>query len=246
MKNSQVGMTLVELIVVIGVITLVSGVLIDQTAATLEAERTVATQESLNNLSIAIRDFYKDIGYMPTQLAHLTVTTMPGGYGAARNGFPGFRGPYITRKFNSTVAEDNEVLYDKWRRLYVYSVSGLTCTIRSTGADRVSGNADDVVRNVIVQDVENKAIDTLRASTRDEMAVINAAIAKFYQRFPPPASPAAIPVNQNLCNYINNWANAMQQIVNAGLLPNNAEYLNDQFGTRYNFDGGKVTSSNVP
>ncbi len=143
-KNMS-GFTLIELIVVMLVIAIITGVAVQKIGPFAQGEKIENTRHELNKLAIAIvgnpdlvvngyrTDFgyIGDIGSMPPDLDALAVNP----------GFGTWKGPYISDDFASS---PDDFKKDAWNNDYIY-VGGIE--IRSYGPDGFA-SGDDIVRRV--------------------------------------------------------------------------------------------------
>ena len=137
MRHSEVGFTLIELVIIIIVLGIVAAVAIPKFGTLSEEAKANATREEIRRIKTAIigdpqviaggkyinRGFEGDIGYAPTNLIDLVRKP---DYITSYDRFTrlGWNGPYLDS------AEMN-FLYDSWGSLYSYNAG--TRTIVSTG-----------------------------------------------------------------------------------------------------------------
>lgn len=108
-KEEQAGFTLLELLVVLGIIALLAALIAPSVVRYLGSARTDTAQAQLKNIESAIELYYLDTGTYPTPDAGLSALT------ESPANVTNWRGPYIKRK---------EGLTDPWGKAYVYKTPG--------------------------------------------------------------------------------------------------------------------------
>jgi general secretion pathway protein G len=106
--NDQ-GFTLVELLVVLGIIALLAAMVAPQVIRYLGSARSETASVQLKNIESALELFYLDTGQYPNQAESLKALVEP------PSGALGWRGPYLKRSSG---------LLDPWGRAYAYKQPG--------------------------------------------------------------------------------------------------------------------------
>lgn len=128
-NNKQRGFTLVELLLVLGILALIAGMVLPNLIGRGEIAKSKAASAQISRISMSVENFYLDTGNTPSSLDELVNEP---------SGVSGWNGPYIK----------NSLLKDPWKQPYVYTVPGEhgEFDIQSFGADRQRGgegkNAD--------------------------------------------------------------------------------------------------------
>lgn len=123
LKGSEAGYTLVEMLVVIGVIALIAALLVPNLIGQMQRARAKAAQVQLENVASAVEMFRSDTGHYPkTEEGDLKALLNNG------SGIEGWTGPYL---------KDAKTLNDPWSRPIEYKVATdqLSFTVTSLGAD---------------------------------------------------------------------------------------------------------------
>lgn len=145
------GFSLIETVIVIGVISILASIAVPYAAKFLDQSRDDATRREIESLhkvifgdqSVPTGGFVGDMGRMPATLAQLN--TGNGGGAAASTGLLGVKfgwyGPYI-----NTGTDALGYQKDAWGTAYVFNAVPLAGTgqIRSLGADRMANTTDDI------------------------------------------------------------------------------------------------------
>jgi general secretion pathway protein G len=118
------GYTLTEMLVVIGIISLIAAVLTPAIIGQMSRARAKSAQLQLETLATAVENFRSDVGRYPTQQEGLAVLLKD-------DGAEGWVGPYTRSK----------ALIDPWGRpvLYLPSLDGRSFEVESFGADGKAG-----------------------------------------------------------------------------------------------------------
>ena len=129
LRHRQRGFTLVELLLVLGILALIMGMVLPGIIGQGEKAKVKATSSQISRLSMSVETFYLDTGLTPSSLDELV---------SEPSGVNGWNGPYVK----------NSLLKDPWGQAYLYSAPGehAEFDIVSLGADRQRGgegkNAD--------------------------------------------------------------------------------------------------------
>jgi general secretion pathway protein G len=108
-STSESGFTLMELLVVLGIIALLSALVAPQVIRYLGDARTEAASAQLKNLESAVELYYLDTGTYPPSASGLdALIDAPAGVG-------GWRGPYLKKR---------EGLIDPWGQPFTYKTPG--------------------------------------------------------------------------------------------------------------------------
>jgi len=162
MIGSEKGMTLIELVMVIIIIGIISGVAMKSMDSAIETGRVESTRKEMQQLSDAIVGnpdllnsgsridfgYVGDVGSLPANLDALV--SAPGGYAT-------WNGPYISSDF---VEATDDYKKDGWGVTYQYS-AGLTITSTGSGSNitkRLAADVSDLTSNSIkgvVKDAES-------------------------------------------------------------------------------------------
>lgn len=125
----QLGFTLVELLLVLGILALIMGMVLPGIIGQGEKAKVKATSSQISRISMSVETYYLDTGFTPSSLDELVNPP---------SGVTGWDGPYIK----------NSLLKDPWGQPYQYSSPSEhgDFDIVSFGADRQRGgegkNAD--------------------------------------------------------------------------------------------------------
>ena len=128
--SAQDGFTLVELLVVLGIIALLAAVVAPQVLRYLSSAKSDAAAAQLKNIESALELYYLDTGTYPKQEDGLPALT------AAPSGTPGWRGPYLKK---------SSALMDPWGKPYLYKAPGDhgAFDLYSYGRDGAAGGEGD-------------------------------------------------------------------------------------------------------
>ena len=124
------GFTLVEVLVVLGILTFLALIVVPQVIGYLGRAKTDTARLEIENISAAL-DFYRlDIGVYPSQEQGLAALI------EAPADAPGWRGPYIKKA---------AAIDDPWQRAYRYRVPGEhgEFDLFTLGADDAPGGEDE-------------------------------------------------------------------------------------------------------
>ena len=159
------GFTLIEIIAVVAIMAIIAGMTIPILFNTLKREEQSATIEKIENIEIALLNFYRDINQFPLTAAGLKALI--------KNPFSSkplglwWYGPYISY---SNI--DNYDL-DSWGESLVYTNNGgvpVTATLTSKGPNRKLGDKDDIIRTISAAQVISVIQEAI-----DEITMANAA-----------------------------------------------------------------------
>lgn len=133
--NADDGFTLVELLVVLGIIALLMALIAPQVLRYLSAAKSETGLAQLKNLESALELYYLDAGEYPTNEQGIEALN------EAPANAKGWRGPYIKQKTG---------LLDPWGKPYVYRVPGQhgafdLFSLGRDGADGGEGENKDLV-----------------------------------------------------------------------------------------------------
>jgi general secretion pathway protein G len=129
--SADAGFTLLELLVVLGILTLLAAVAAPQVLGYLGQARSQAAQVQVKNVTTALELFYLHNGGYPSEQVGLSALVK------APQGVPNWRGPYI---------KSAEGLLDPWGRPYRYRVPGRNgdFDVFTLGRDnKEGGNGED-------------------------------------------------------------------------------------------------------
>ena len=124
-NGRQRGFTLVELLLVLGILALIMGMVLPGIIGQGEKAKVKATSSQISRLSMSVETFYLDTGLTPSSLDELVNEP---------SGVDGWNGPYVK----------NSLLKDPWGQPYNYKAPGDhgEFDIVSYGADRQQGGDD--------------------------------------------------------------------------------------------------------
>lgn len=175
----QKGFTFIEMIVVLALMAMVAGTLLPTGSRLIDLEREQETIKNMDAIAKAVYYYYRDVGQWPPiggttpqqrNLRYLFDRTLG-------PSIPGWRGPYIATNYISTDAEDNTVLYDKWRMPYRAIPDtdnpDIILKIQSAGPDKAyhaSMQGDDIVKQAYVGDLAIKKRNVDLTESMDKLA----------------------------------------------------------------------------
>lgn len=171
----KIGFTLLELIVVVIIISLISGVFVYVVYTNTNSKFVQYTREEMDEIKTALLEFYRDCDQFPSGLADLeslpdvTHFSGPASYRQSK-----WNGPYIQDKFG-----DDGYTRDAWNTAYVYSYTpgNNYCTLTSYGGDRASGGGDDITYTITAVEIEEEK----EKNVQDELDVIQKALTDYLQ-----------------------------------------------------------------
>jgi len=129
-RNSESGYTLLEMLVVIGILGMIVAFATPQVLGYLERSKTKAAQIQISSIAAALDLFRLDVGTYPNVEQGLpALLTHP-------KDLTNWHGPYLTR---------NDGIIDPWGRPYRYAPPSpeQTFLVESLGADGRPGGVDD-------------------------------------------------------------------------------------------------------
>ena len=129
-RNAQAGFTLVEILVVIGILGLLAAIAAPQVMKHLGHAKTQAAKIEIRNIASALDLYRIDVGHYPRQEEGLAaLVTKPSGADA-------WKGPYVQKQAS---------LADPWGNAYIYRVPGQhgEYDLLSYGADKAEGGTGE-------------------------------------------------------------------------------------------------------
>ena len=129
-RDGQAGFTLLELLVVLGIIALLASVVGPQLLGYMGRARTDTAKAQISAISTALELYSLDNGGFPAQQVGLTALVTPPSSSSA------WRGPYLKKA---------QGLVDPWGRPYLYRVPGRNAPyeIYTLGRDNAPGGAGE-------------------------------------------------------------------------------------------------------
>lgn len=132
MKKNNHGFTLLELLVVVMIIGLLTGVVAPRLMAHLQRSEVTTARAQLDSLDKSLQSFRIDMGRYPSDAEGLrAIVVSPGGSDSAR-----WRGPYL----------NGVIPLDPWGSPYIYrerGTAGREVDLYSLGRDRAPGGQGD-------------------------------------------------------------------------------------------------------
>lgn len=130
LRQGEAGFTLLELLVVLGIITLLATVATPQVLRYLGKAKTETAKAQIAAISTALELYALDVGRFPTQQAGLAALIR------APSGEAKWRGPYLKNETGLT---------DPWGRPYLYKVPGRggQADVYTLGRDNVPGGTGE-------------------------------------------------------------------------------------------------------
>jgi general secretion pathway protein G len=128
-KSVESGYTLLELLVVLGIIALLVGFVAPNVLSYLGRAKVNAANVQMKNVAAALDLYRLDVGAYPSEAEGLDALI-------AGNSIPGWRGPYLPRL---------EGLLDPWGEKFIYRTPGTDrdFDLMSLGADKAQGGDGD-------------------------------------------------------------------------------------------------------
>ena len=169
--HTSSGFTLLEMVIVIGIMTLLVGIAVPVVGASLRISEVGNTKDTMKGLAEGIRNFYEDTDRFPKTLTELVTT---------KSKPAGWSGPYVNEGFSGP---KGNAFYDAWQNAFEYTVAdSSTATLRSWGFNGTDekGKGDDIDLDIDVEhllrdknqkllDEINTAIQSYNASYRTSM-----------------------------------------------------------------------------
>lgn len=215
------GFSLVEIIIVLALISLITGVAAPAIGTMVDSKTRRTTRLEMEQLAEAVVHYFEDTLTLPAGPLELVTSTTPG-----------WAGPYVAGTFTDPISGNNGYVVDAWSNPYVFTIVGDTLTIESRGKDGIAGNTDDLALPLDVTLVR-------RAETLAELRTIQIAIDAY--------NAIHLATNPLPANYVTIHA----RLVADGLLPAGGGYDSDAWGIGYVPDPAgvapvtRVTSSNL-
>ena len=190
-SSADKGFSLLELVVVLAILATLAGFIAPVFTTSLRLERTEATVRYMDYLEEALYNYGRDILKFPATLNKLETDTNSG-----------WLGPYAVDRFSATsTAMSGDFRDDAWSQSFEYTkVSNEQCTLRSIGDDGVSGNSDDLVKDLDLTPI-------LREETLLRLKTFNQAIHQY--------NDANLPANP----LPNNFPGLRTELINGNYLP---------------------------
>lgn len=127
--DRQAGFTLVELLVVLVILSMISGIVAPRVLNYLTDARARTSELQINALKASLDLFFLDVGRYPNEREGLDAL-MRG------DGIRNWSGPYI---------QQSELPVDPWGNAYAYRVDGNGYRLISFGSDGREGEGDDQI-----------------------------------------------------------------------------------------------------
>ncbi len=168
------GFALIEILIVVGVLTLVAGIALPIVAASIRAADTADTTTEMEAVCAAIESFYRDNASFPASLDDLTSRPI---------GRTNWQGPYVNFGLGSDPADDFR--YDAWLKAYKLvnaparpGAGASSITLRSWGTNRENdnGGGDDIDLAADVTSAQDRLNET-------NLDTINTAILSYNRYF---------------------------------------------------------------
>ncbi|MCC7011353.1 MAG: type II secretion system protein [Planctomycetes bacterium] len=155
------GFSLIEVLIVLGVMAIVAGLAIPVMSRTITRTRVAETRNELVALRTAIENYFSDVGEFPPSFVDLEQNESKA---------TGWAGPYATPLISSTSAGDVSLESDAWGQAYVVEVIDISqVVVRSIGPDATDGTSDDITQVIDVTFLR-------REHSLSELNLLNAAI----------------------------------------------------------------------
>ncbi len=124
-ENRKAGFTLVEILLVVAILGILSGVAVISLKGRTKSASISATRTSIKAIQTAIDTYEVDNGAYPASLQGLLTKTSENNW----------NGPYL---------KDGRTPKDAWGTEFGYSLKGDSYEIRSAGPDTQMGSSDDI------------------------------------------------------------------------------------------------------
>lgn len=129
--KSESGFSLIELMIVIGILGLLIGLVGPKLMSSFDKAKVETTRVNMKNISSTLKQYRLDCGQYPTTDQNLdALIAKPSGGAECKNYAPG---GYLDKK---TLPKD------AWDKDYIYTSDGNTFEIKSYGSDKKEGGAD--------------------------------------------------------------------------------------------------------
>lgn len=197
------GFTLLEVVVVLSLMAILTGVLAPSVTALVNSKARRVTQGELEELGRAALEHFRDVRSLPANPGLLLASTAPN-----------WAGPYLTGTLDDSISGGNGYLVDAWSRPYAFQVVVDRLTLRSNGKDGIAGNADDLVLTV-------DATPLRREETLRRLAIVNQAILQYNAVY-----LATNPLPPN-------WTTVHARLVSTGYLPSGSGLDVDGWGAPF-------------
>ncbi|MDZ4771536.1 MAG: prepilin-type N-terminal cleavage/methylation domain-containing protein [Planctomycetota bacterium] len=218
------GFSLLEIIVVVAILSILSGVAVPVVQKAIATAARKATREELNVLAGAALEYCRDTNNVPRTISDLERDPR-------RADSAGWAGPYVAGAIAASATKTGYVV-DGWSRDYRVT-RGTTLTLTSAGDDGAFGDANDIAIVVNFTGVR-------REKTLEKLKIVNQAIVAYNAAY---QTSSPLPAN---------YSTALNRLVATGFLPDRATYLKDAWNA--NFTGApsgvapmvKARSSSIP
>lgn len=199
-RSRRGGFSLLELVVVLALLTILTGVIAPSASALLGSRARRATLQELTDLGGAAVEHFEDTAVLPADVTELSTSSTPG-----------WSGPYLVGVPDDTISGGSGYRVDAWSRPYRLQASGDVLELRSSGKDAAYDTSDDLVLEVDVTPVR-------RRWTLERLAAVNTAI-EAWNRLHLPDEP--LPAD---------YTSIHATLVANGFLPPTAAYEVDGWG----------------
>lgn len=199
----RAGFTLLELIVVMGLLALLAGVVLPSVGTKLRSDSRRATLNELELLADAALQHYHDTDRYPADALELLASSTPG-----------WAGPYLVGTVDDPWSAQSGYAVDAFGTPYRFRATGVQLSITSDGEDRAQGGGDDL--SLVVD-----ATPVLRGRTSRRLSVVNTAIQQYNSVY---LATAPLPAD---------WSVAYSILVSRGFLPLGGPERDDAWGTLF-------------
>lgn len=201
------GFTLLELVIAVGILTILVGAAVPVTSKVITHRARKATAEELHVLAQAAGAFFRDVGRLPTEIREMLVD--PGTVQAPR-----WSGPYLPGVVADQLSGLTGYEVDAWSRVYRVQASVSRLVIESRGEDNTWDTDDDISIEVDVTPIR-------RELTLERLRIVNNAVTLYNQLY---QATEPLPANFPL---------VYQTLVDRGLLPLDDDFLYDGWGNAF-------------
>lgn len=205
-KPSATDLSHREIVLAVALVAALLGAAVPATTRVMTHRARSATKAELGQLTRASREYFHDVGALPTNLRDLIA--QPG------RRAPGWAGPYLGDDAYDPLTGLQGFLLDAWSRPYETEVRDDVLTICSAAEDAVPGTSDDLTVNLEAEPLR-------LGETIERLRVVNQAIAMYNS-----AHEGAVPLPVN-------WTRAHARLVESGFLPAGDTYLVDGWGDAF-------------